>query len=82
MTQVLHFNVENGNSKTTVVEDATASNIFWSDYFTKSYVDQTDHFPFKNSFDLMGRPLEAKKLSSSVHSHKSLARKVRRSKAR
>lgn len=79
MTQDVHFQINNGNSNTVVIEDASASRTFWSNYFTESYVSQKDHFHFKGSFDLMGRPI-SKNATASPTIRKSFTRKQRRSK--
>lgn len=79
MTQEILLNAYNANAKTVVVEDPSSSTKFWSDYFTKSYVDKKDHFIFKNSFDLMGRPLNAKS-DNPISIRRVFARKQKRSK--
>ncbi|WP_153800564.1 hypothetical protein [Foetidibacter luteolus] len=80
MTQDVHFQINNGNSNTVVIEDASASRTFWSNYFTQSYVSQKDHFQFQGSFDLMGRPITSKKPTPKLTTRKSFGRKQRRSK--
>jgi len=57
MTQELKFSINNGNSKTLIIEDASEAHFFWSEYFTQSYESSNDHFVFENSFDLMGNPI-------------------------
>jgi hypothetical protein len=61
MSKEIKLSIDNGNSKTVIVEDAAAAKFFWSDYFTQSYEASNDHFVFENSFDLMGNLLPKSK---------------------
>lgn len=73
MTKSIKLPINNGNSKTFVVEDAAAAKFFWSDYFTQSFEENNDPFVLENSFDLMGNPLA--KNNSTKESIKLLSKK-------
>lgn len=80
MKQEVQLQIDNGNMKTVVIEDATASRTFWSNYFTQSYVSQKEHFHFQSSFDLMGRPIHSQNKTNRTQIRKIFSRKQRHSK--
>jgi hypothetical protein len=78
MTQDVQLQIDNGNTKTVVVEDETDSRTFWSNYFTQSYVSQKDYFYFQSSLDLMGRPIQLQNNTNQSHIRRLFSRKKRR----